>query len=434
MSQTNHVDKGALTVRPAKGLLGSVTLPADKSIAHRAALLAALGEGTSQIVNYPAAADPQSTLSVLRQLGIGIEERDGILYVEGRGRDGLRPADAPLDCGNAGTLMRLIMGILAGQDFDSVLTGDASLSSRPMGRVTGPLAQMGAQIALTDGHAPVRVTGGRGLRGIEYRLPVASAQVKSCVLLAGLFAEGETTVVETVPSRDHTERMLGLDVFENGKARYVTVRGGQRLAARTWAVPRDFSAAAFFLVAGSIVSEGEVRLPGVGLNPSRSALLEVLHAMGADITVENERTHGGEPLADLVVRPAALQGVSVGGAIIANLIDEIPVLAVAAACAGGRTEIRDAAELRVKETDRITAMVTNLRALGADVEAFDDGFAVNGGRPLRGATVDSFDDHRIAMSMGVAALVADGETTILDPDCARISFPDFWTELEGVRF
>lgn len=425
-----HRDR--LTLRPVRSLYGSVALPADKSIAHRAALLAALGDGTSQIVNYPASADPQSTLSVLRQLGVRIEERDEILYVEGRGLGGWQAAGEPLDCGNAGTLMRLICGILAGQPFDSVLVGDASLSSRPMGRVTKPLAEMGARITLTDGHAPVHIHGGASLRPITYRLPVPSAQVKSCVLLAGLFADGETTVVEAVPSRDHTERMLGLDVFESGSERHITVRGGQRIPARTWAVPRDFSAAAFFLVAGSIVPEGELQLPGVGLNPSRSALLDVLRAMGADIRVANEREHGGEPIADLVVRPAALQGVSVGGAVIANLIDEIPVLAVAAACAEGRTEIRDAAELRVKETDRIMATVQCLRALGADVEEFEDGFAVNGGRPLHGATVESFDDHRMAMAMGVASLVAHGETTILEPDCARISFPDFWDRLGAV--
>lgn len=425
-----HRDR--LTLRPVRSLYGSVALPADKSIAHRAALLAALGDGTSQIVNYPASADPQSTLSVLRQLGVRIEERDEILYVEGRGLGGWQAAGEPLDCGNAGTLMRLICGILAGQPFDSVLVGDASLSSRPMGRVTKPLAEMGARITLTDGHAPVHIHGGASLRPITYRLPVPSAQVKSCVLLAGLFADGETTVVEAVPSRDHTERMLGLDVFESGSERHITVRGGQRIPARTWAVPRDFSAAAFFLVAGSIVPEGELQLPGVGLNPSRSALLDVLRAMGADIRVANEREHGGEPIADLVVRPAALQGVSVGGAVIANLIDEIPVLAVAAACAEGRTEIRDAAELRVKETDRIMATVQCLRALGADAEEFEDGFAVNGGRPLHGATVESFDDHRMAMAMGVASLVAHGETTILEPDCARISFPDFWDRLGAV--
>ena len=420
-------------IHPASNLLGVIDVPADKSIAHRAAMLAALGVGRSRIVGYPASADPQSTLSVLRQLGVRIEaDEDGILVVEGVGLEGLRAPAAPLDCGNAGTLMRLICGVLAGQPFDSVLVGDASLSRRPMGRVAGPLREMGAGLGLTDGHAPVRITGktgGERLRGITYRLPVPSAQVKSCVLLAGLFADGETTVIEAMPSRDHTERMLGLDRFEMGDERHLTVTPGLRIAPATWTVPRDFSAAAFFLVAGSIVAEGELRLPGVGLNPTRSALLDVLRAMGADIAVEQERAYGGEPIADLVVRPAALQGVRVDGALIPNLIDEIPVLAVAACCAEGRTEIRDAAELRVKETDRIAAMAANLRALGAEVEEFDDGFAIDGPVRLRGAAVDAYDDHRIAMAMGIAALVADGPTTIRDAEWATVSFPGFWEQV-----
>jgi 3-phosphoshikimate 1-carboxyvinyltransferase len=418
------------TIRPAPTILGHVELPADKSVAHRTAILAALAEGPSQIVNYPASEDPQSTLACLRALGVAMEEREGILYVEGRGLEGLTPPRAPLDCGNSGTTMRLLAGVLAGQPFDVVLTGDASLRRRPMTRIAEPLEAMGAGVTLTEGHAPIHLEGGRRLHGIEYRLPVASAQVKSCVLLAGLFAEGTTTVVESIPSRDHTERMLGLDTFEAGGLRYVSVTGGRRIAGRTWAVPRDFSAAAFFLVAASIVPMGEVRLPGVGLNPSRIAFLHVLRAMGAHVEVHNEREHGGEPLADLVVRPAPLHGVTVGNPLIPNLIDEIPALAVAAACARGRTEIRDAAELRVKETDRLAALATNLRALGAHVEERPDGLVIEGGHPLRGATVDSFGDHRIAMAMGVAGLVAEGETTVTDAGCARVSFPGFWKELK----
>ncbi len=418
------------TVRPAPTLLGYIELPPDKSVAHRTAILAALAEGPSQIVNYPTSEDPQSTLACLRALGVEMEERDGILYVEGRGLRGLTPPRAPLDCGNSGTTMRLLAGVLAGQPFESVLTGDASLRRRPMARIAEPLEAMGAGITLTEGHAPIRIEGGRRLRGIEYRLPVASAQVKSCVLLAGLFAEGATTVVESIPSRDHTERMLGLDTFEMDDLRYVSVTGGRRIEGRTWAVPRDFSAAAFFLVAGSIVPMGEVQLPGIGMNPSRIAFLHVLRAMGAHVEVHNERVHGGEPLADLFVHPAPLHGVTVGDPLIPNLIDEIPALAVAAACAEGRTEIRDAAELRVKETDRLAALATNLRALGAHVEERPDGLVIEGGRPLHGATVDSFGDHRIAMAMGVAGLVAEGETTITDAGCARVSFPGFWRELK----
>ncbi len=418
-------------VSQSQSLLGVVELPPDKSIAHRAALLAALADGTSRLVNYSPAADPQSTLSCLRQLGVPIfEDEHGILIVEGRGLEGLQAPDRPLDCGNSGTTMRLLAGILAGQPFDSVLVGDASLSRRPMERIAAPLRQMGAALTLTDGHAPIHIRGGRTLRGITYRLPVPSAQVKSCVLLAGLFAEGETTVIEPIPSRDHTERMLGLNVVELGGERYLTIQGGMRIPPRTWTIPRDFSAAAFFLVAGTIVPDSEIRLPGVGLNPSRSALLDVLRAMGADIRVENERVYGGEPIADLIVRSSSLHGVQVSGALIPNLIDEIPVLAVAAAYATGRTEIRDAAELRVKETDRIAAMAENLQALGACVEVFDDGLAIEGGRRLRGTIVQSFDDHRIAMAMGVAGLVAEGETIIDGAECARISFPGFWEVLD----
>lgn len=396
-------------------------------------MLAALGDGVSRLVNYPTSADPQSTLFCFRQLGVSIEEEeDGILIVEGKGLEGLQAATEPLDCGNSGTTMRLLAGILAGQPFDTTLIGDASLSRRPMGRIADPLRQMGARIELTDGHAPIRIQSGNRLHGIEYRLPVPSAQVKSCVLLAGLFAEGETTVIESIPSRDHTERMLGLDALDVDGVRRLTVTGGLRIPARTWTVPRDFSAAAFFLVAGSIVPDGVLRLPGVGLNPTRSALLDILRAMGADITVQNERTYGGEPIADLTVRPAELHGISVGGAVIANLIDEIPVLAVAAACAAGRTEIRDAGELRVKETDRIAAMTKNLRSMGAQVEEFEDGMAITGGKPLHGATVETYDDHRIAMAMGIAGLAASGETTVLEAECAQVSFPDFWSQLADV--
>lgn len=421
------------SVRPASALSGTIKVPADKSIAHRTALLAALADGTSTVYNYPASADPQSTLSCLRQLGVAIKDEHGVLTIEGKGLHGLQAPTAPLDCGNAGTLMRLISGILAGQPFDSVLTGDASLSSRPMGRIANPLHDMGAMLELTEGHAPIHIKGGHSLQGIEYRLPVPSAQVKSCVLLAGLFAEGETTVIETLPSRDHTERMLGLNVFEMGDERYLTVQGGHRIDARTWDVPRDFSAAAFFLVAGSIMAEGELFLPGVGLNPTRSALLDVLKVMGADISLEYEREHAGEPLADITIRPTTLHGITVNGALIPNLIDEIPVLAVAATQAEGRTEIRDAAELRVKETDRIDAMVKNLRALGVEVEEFEDGLAIEGPQKLKGATVEAYEDHRIAMAMGIAGLIASGETVIDGAEWAQVSFPDFWDALEAVR-
>ncbi len=420
------------TIAPALGLAGRLRLPADKSVSHRAALFAALAEGPSEIVGFSDAADPQATLRVLRSLGVETEERDGSLIVRGRGPRGFRPPSAPLDCGNSGTTMRLLAGVLAGQPFGSVLTGDASLSRRPMERIAEPLRRMGAAVRLTDGHAPVRITGGR-LRGIEYKLPVASAQVKGCVLLAGLLAAGTTTVVEPVPSRDHTERMLGLATMELGGQRTVTVAGGRAVRAQPWIVPRDFSAAAFFLVAGAVVSHSHVEMRSVGLNPSRSALLDVLRAMGATVSVANERERGHEPIADLTVQNEGgrLHGVTVGGALIPNLIDEIPVLAVAAACAEGRTEIRDAAELRLKETDRLAATAAFLRAMGAEVEERSDGLVIDGGQ-LHGATVESEGDHRTAMAAAVAALAAEGETTIRDAECVAVSFPGFWDELDAL--
>ena len=420
-------------ITPSTGLIGTVQLPPDKSIAHRAAIFAALCKGKSQIVNFPDSADPQSTLACLRQLGVSIEEADGILYIEGRGLFGFDAPSEPLDCGNSGTTMRLLAGVLAGQPFDSVLTGDESLRSRPMERIAKPLRQMGADISLADGTAPIQITGGQTLQGMTYRLPVASAQVKSCVLLAGLHAEGETTVVETTPSRDHTERMLGMDVVEIGGERHLSVRGGQQPASGTWAVPRDISAAAFLLVAASITPYSNVEMRGVGLNPSRAGIIDVLQAMGASIDISEEREHSFEPLANLDVRSSKLQGVTIDGPLIPNLIDEIPVLAVAATQAEGRTEIRDAEELRVKETDRIEAIATNLRALGAEVETFDDGLAIEGPQELSGATVSSFHDHRIAMASAVAGLVASGKTTISGAEAAAISFPSFFDTLSELQ-
>jgi 3-phosphoshikimate 1-carboxyvinyltransferase len=420
------------TVHQADSLRGTVSLPADKSISHRSALLSALGRGPSRIFNYPNSADPQSTLDCLRTLGVTAERNDdGVMEVTGRGLRGLSPPTEPVNCGNSGTTMRLLSGILAGQRFGSVLTGDESLRQRPMERIADPLSVMGARVSLQDGHAPIRIRAARdGLEPIEYRLPVASAQVKSCVLLAGLYAEGDTVVLEPTPARDHTERMLDLEVEEVGGVRRLVVEDGHTVPATTWTVPGDFSGAAFFLVAGSLVPDSELHLEDVGLNPSRTALLEVLDGMGADITVENERVQGREPVGDITVRSAPLSGVDVGGRLIPNLIDEIPVLAVAAACADGRTEIRDAHELRVKETDRLHAMAENLNALGAEVQEREDGLIIDGNGPnLLSTTVRSFGDHRIAMAMGVAGLVAHGSTPVNDAECAQVSFPSFWNEL-----
>lgn len=422
-----------VTVHPAPGLAGVPALPADKSIAHRAALFAALADGTTEIVGYSDAADPQSTLACLRQLGVEMEEREGSLFVTGRGLDGLKAPAEPLDCGNSGTTMRLLAGVLATRPWPTTLVGDASLSSRPMGRIANPLRDMGAEVEMTDGHAPMTVRGG-GLRAITYPLPVASAQVKSAVLLAALGAEGETTVIETLPSRDHTERMLGLDVLTIDGERHVSVTGGYAVPFGLRVVPKDVSAAAFFLVAGACAMESRIEMNGVGLNPSRTALIDVLRAMGAPITITNERTRGGEPLGDIrVERPEdGLVGVEVGGAIIPNLIDEIPVLAVAAAHASGTTIIRDAEELRVKETDRIAETARFLSAMGADVEEREDGLVIHGGRPLHGAEVNANHDHRIAMAAAVAALRADSPTTIHGAEAAAVSFPGFWDALDAI--
>ena len=420
-----------VTIHPAPGLAGRPALPADKSIAHRAALFAGLADGESEIVGFSDAADPQSTLACLQQLGVQMETREDSLFITGRGLDGLRQPERPLHCGNSGTTMRLLAGILATRPWESVLVGDASLSSRPMARIADPLREMGARVDMTDGHAPVTIQGGR-LRTITYRLPVASAQVKSCVLLAGLGATGETTVIETAPSRDHTERMLGLDVLDIGGERHISVEGGRAVRARLRVVPRDISAAAFFLVAGALAEESRIEMRSVGLNPSRTALIDVLRAMGAPITVTGERMRAGEALGDLRVEAASLTSVTVAGEIIPNLIDEIPVLAVAATQAAGTTTIRDAAELRVKETDRIAETARFLRAMGADIEERPDGLAVRGPTPLHGAEVDAKHDHRIAMAAAVAALSASTPTTIHGAEAASVSFPGFWDALEAV--
>jgi 3-phosphoshikimate 1-carboxyvinyltransferase len=415
------------------GLAGRPSLPADKSIAHRAALFAALAEGRSEIVGFSDAADPLSTLACLRSLGVQIEAEEGSLIVYGRGLSGLTRPAAALDCGNSGTTMRLLAGVLAGQPFDSVLTGDESLSARPMGRVIRPLRSMGASIDLEDEHAPIRIHG-QALKGITYEMPVASAQVKSAILLAGLYADGETTVIEPVRSRDHTERMLELDIFEVGGARHITVRNGHHVPPGLWVVPRDFSAAAFFLVGGAIADNCVIEMRAVGVNPTRSALLDVLQAMGARITIRNHREYQREPVADLLIENdgSGLHGVTIAGEIIPQLIDELPALAVAGAFAEGTTTIRDAGELRVKETDRIAATVAFLRAMDADVEELDDGMIIHGGRPLRGAEVFSEGDHRIAMAAGIAAIAASGETTIHGAEVVAISYPTFWEELAAL--
>jgi 3-phosphoshikimate 1-carboxyvinyltransferase len=421
--------------RPAGPLRGDVRVPGDKSVSHRALMFSALAEGTSRIHGFLEGEDTRATAAVLVQLGARIEApADGERVVHGAGLHGLRGSAQALDCGNAGTGMRLLAGLLAGQAFDSTLVGDASLSKRPMRRVTDPLAAMGARIDTRDGLPPLHVHGSQRLHGIRYELPVASAQVKSALLLAGLYAEGETEVIEPHPTRDYTERMLAAFgwpiAFSPGRAK---LSGGHVLHAADVEVPADFSSAAFFLVAASIVPGSGLRLPAVGLNPRRTGLLEALRLMGADIRIENERTSGGEPVGDLVVRHAPLHGIELPEALVPDMIDEFPALFVAAAVAQGTTVVRGAAELRVKESDRLASMATGLRALGIEVEEAPDGAAIHGGA-LRGGRIDSHGDHRIAMSFAVAGLAASGGVAI--GDCANVatSFPGFMELANGCGF
>lgn len=425
-----------LNITPARRLAGSVKIPGDKSISHRAAMLGALAQGETWIENFLDGADCLSTLACLRALGAEIEGPDkGRVLVRGRGAGALSEPHDVLDAGNSGTTMRLLLGILAGLPFFSVITGDSSLRRRPMGRVARPLREMGAAIAGREGGAlaPLAVQGGL-LQGLHYASPVASAQLKSAVLLAGLLARGETRVTEPHLSRDHTERMLahfGAPLRRAGPA--VSVAGGGKLQGREITVPGDISSAAFFMVAGSIVPEADIILEHTGINPTRTGVLEVLQMMGADITLLNPRESGGEPVADIRVRNSRLKGAEIRGSLIPRLIDEIPVLAVAAAVAEGETVIRDAGELRVKETDRIAAVREELGRLGAAIEELPDGLLIKGGGPLKGGHCHSRGDHRMAMAAATAGLVAEGETVVADAECMEVSFPDFAGVLNSLR-
>lgn len=414
--------------RKGQPLQGSLTIPGDKSVSHRSVMFAALADGTSHIEGFLEGEDTRATARIFSQLGVRIETPSpSQRIVHGVGIDGLQAPSAPLDCGNAGTGMRLLAGLLAGQAFDCTLIGDESLSGRPMRRVTGPLSQMGAKIdTQDDGTPPLHVHGGQSLHGIDFASPVASAQIKSAVLLAGLYAQGETSVLEPHPTRDYTERMLsafGVDIeFSPGKAR---LRGGQRLRATDIVVPADFSSAAFYLVAASIIPGSELRLKQVGLNPRRTGLLHALRLMGADITEENPAEQGGEPVADLVVRYAPLKGARIPEALVPDMIDEFPALFVAAVAAEGQTVVSGAAELRVKESDRLAAMATGLRALGMQVDETEDGATLHGGVRLGSGTIESHGDHRIAMAFAIAGQISDGEVRINDIANVATSFPDF---------
>lgn len=432
---------GAARVRPGRRLQGTLQVPGDKSISHRAAMLAAAAGGRIVLESYAPGRDAASTLACLAALGVTVQRPDpGRVVIDGPGIAGWRAPAAPLDAGNSGTTMRLLLGLLATRPFRSTLTGDASLRRRPMGRVVEPLRRMGARIDGQDGGrlAPLHVQGG-DLQGIHHDSPVASAQVKSAVLLAGLFAAGRTSVREPALSRDHTERMLplfGVPVERDGLT--VAVEGGRPLRAPArLVIPGDPSAAAFYLAAAILCPDSRIVLPGVGVNPTRTGFLEVLEDMGARVGMARQAGDGsagdgapaGEPVADLTAETSALRAVTIGGDLIPRLIDEIPILAVLATQARGTTRIRDAAELRVKETDRLRALAEELRRLGARVDEHPDGLDVHGPTPLRGAVCSARGDHRMAMALAVAGLVATGETVILDASSAAVSDPDFFANL-----
>ena len=423
-------------VKPARQLRGAIAVPGDKSISHRAAMLNALADGEATIHNFLAGEDCLSTLRVLRDLGIEskLDESGAtpVLWIRGAGLRGLVEPSCVLDCGNSGTTMRLISGVLSGQPFHSVLSGDASLRTRPMARVATPLREMGAQIDGRDGgkFAPLAIRGG-ALHGIRYRMPVTSAQVKSSILLAGLFAEGDTIVEESEPTRDHTERMLaamGARIDREGPA--VRLTPGDALAPLSMRVPNDISAAAFWMVAASVHPDAEIHLTGVGMNPTRTGIIDVLRAMGADLSINEERQVAGEPVADIVVRSARLRGTTIDGDLIPRLIDEVPAIAVAAAFADGETQITGAAELRVKESDRIATTVSQLAALGVHIAEREDGMIIDGGGKVHGGDVQSFGDLRLAMALAAAVLAGAGDVRIADADAVAISYPSFWQHLQ----
>ena len=422
----------SVTIHPAKSLSGSVRLPGDKSISHRYAMLGAIAEGTTKLENFSTGADCASTLGCLHSLGVQWERNGTSIVIHGRGAK-LQAPKAELDCGNSGSTIRMLSGILAGQGFSSELVGDESLSRRPMARIIAPLEMMGAKIESRDGgRPPLRLTGAR-LKAIDYKLPVASAQVKTSLLFAGLFADGTTRIEEPIQTRDHGE--LALQAFGaqiDRRMREVSIIGGQKLRGIEAVIPGDISSAAFFLCAAGLFPDSQLTIPGVLLNPTRARLLDFLIGLGLRITMTDLQEHHGELVGTLQVQGGSLKGARIVGGDSAALIDEIPVLAAIAPYTSEGIEIRDARELRVKESDRIASVAKNLRLMGAEVEAFDDGLRIPGGQQLHGASLDSFGDHRIAMAFAVAALRAEGETEITGADAAVISYPGFFEILEGL--
>lgn len=421
-----------MKLHKAAHIRGEITVPGDKSISHRSVMFGSIAQGTTEIHGYLQGADCLSTISCFQKMGISIENKGETVLVHGRGLHGLTRPDSVLDCGNSGTTTRLISGILSAQSFDVTLTGDASIQKRPMKRIMEPLSQMGARITSVhdNGCAPLFIQGSP-LHGIHYTSKVASAQVKSSILLAGLYAEGETRVTEPYISRNHSEIMLrsfGADIRTEGTT--AVIQPAKELFANKIQVPGDISSAAFFLCAGLMIPNSEILIRHVGINPTRDGILRVCRDMGADLTIVNASTGDGEPTADILVRSSDLHGTVIGGAIIPTLIDELPMIAAMACFAEGETVIKDAAELKVKESNRIDVMVRNLTAMGADVTETEDGMIIHGGRPLHGAVIDSKLDHRIAMTFAVTALCSDGETEILGAECVNISYPQFYEDLK----
>ncbi len=427
-----------LTISPSKGLQGTITVPGDKSISHRVAILAALANGTSRFTNWLPAGDCMATIEALRALGVTVEvehttETAATVTVQGVGLHGLSMPQKTINCHGSGTTMRLLAGLLAGQPFTSVLDGHEGMRRRPMERVARPLRQMGATITTRGGYPPIHITGGN-LHGIEYQMPIPSGQVKSAILLAGLYATGTTIVHQPGPARDHTEvllRSLGISLETDGNT--ITIQPAEKpLPPMDISIPADFSSAAFPLVAAVLIPNSQLRITGVNINPTRTGLLDVLTAMGATVQIENQADMGGEPMGDLVAQSSVLHGIDVFGDTVVRMIDEFPILAVAATQAKGRTVVRDAAELRVKESDRIKATVDELRKLGAQMIAHPDGFEVYGPTPLHAAVVDSYGDHRLAMALAVAGLLADGETTIRNARVIADSYPGFVSMLKNL--
>ena len=421
-------------IAPATRLQGSVLLPGDKSVSHRYAMLAGIAEGSSKLHNYSTGADCQSTLNCMRGLGVEWSRNGNVVEVQGRGPEGLKAPSANLDAGNSGSTIRMLSGILAGQPFTSTLEGDQSLSRRPMERIMKPLREMGATIEGRDGKFPPITIHGGSLKAIDYTLPVASAQVKSCVLLAGLFASGTTVVRENVITRDHTE--LALREFGgelSSRKGVISLAGGQRLKGRELLIPGDLSSSAFFLVAASIVPGSRLTIRAVGLNPTRTALIDFMVAMGASVKVTDVQSAGGELIGNLEISGGAIKGGTIDGVTTAALIDEIPVLAVLGAKSRDGLTVRDASELRIKETDRIATVADNFRRMGVSMEVAPDGFHIPGGQNFGAAQLDSYGDHRIAMAFSVAALAADGECTVENAEAASVSYPEFFDTLESLR-